>query len=92
MDRQVKYNFPPHLTYRLGGGAVRLLVNTLWTQVRVPAHMATKTEESSSSIRRDLAWEPEGCHFKSSTDHSVERGLVPGEVPVHLLALLPSCP
>ena len=46
----------------------------------------------SSSVRRDLVWEPEGCRFKSHTDHSMERGLVVGEVPVHLLALLPRCP
>ena len=38
----------------------------------------------SSSVHRDLAWEPEGHRFKSSRDHSTECGLVAGEVPVHL--------
>ncbi len=35
--------------------------------------------------RRDLAWGPEGGWLKSSTEHSMECGLIAGEVPVHLL-------
>merc|ERR1712035_205348 len=40
----------------------------------------------SSSVHRDLAWEPEGRWFKSQPGpKNMERGLVAGEVPVHLL-------
>lgn len=40
---------------------------------------------SSNSIRMHLAGELEGGRHKSSTDHSVQCGLVAGVVPVHLL-------
>jgi len=40
---------------------------------------------NSSSVHRDLGWEPEGRLFKSPSGPNRECGLVAGEVPVHLL-------
>lgn len=38
----------------------------------------------SSSVCGDLAWEPEGHQFRSSSDQSIRTGIA-GEVPLHLL-------
>ena len=56
-----------------------------WAFLKCSLRSSQEVWGGSSSVRRDLAWEPEGRRFKSSTDRSMERGLVAGEVPVHLL-------
>lgn len=39
------------------------------------------------SLDTDLAWEPKGCRLSFSTDNSMQRGLVAGNEPVHLVHL-----
>ena len=59
-------------------------INLLYCSLSAPS--SSTNGGGSSSVGRDLAWEPEGRRFKSRPRPiSTECGLVAGEVPVHLL-------